>query len=138
MAFLVDTSVWSLALRRDGEVDLPEVSALKLALLQGGEIITTGFILQELLQGFLGPKARTDIIDRFAAIPFISPARDDYIAAADLRNHCRRHGTQVGTIDAVLAYLAIKHDLTMLATDKDFKEIARHTKLQIWYSPARG
>jgi predicted nucleic acid-binding protein len=138
MALLVDTSVWSLALRRDGEVDLPEVSALKLALLQGGEIITTGFILQELLQGFLGPKVRTDIIDRFAAIPFISPARDDHIAAADLRNHCRRHGTQVGTIDAVLAYLAIKHDLTMLATDKDFKEIARHTKLQIWYSPARG
>jgi predicted nucleic acid-binding protein len=138
MALLVDTSVWSLALRRDGEVDLPEVSALKLALLQGGEIITTGFILQELLQGFLGPKARTDIIDRFAAIPFISPARDDHIAAADLRNHCRRHGVQVGTVDAILAYLAIKYDLTMLATDKDFKEIARHTKLQIWSPPARG
>jgi predicted nucleic acid-binding protein len=138
MALLVDTSVWSLALRRDGEVDLPEVSALKLALLQGGEIITTGFILQELLQGFLGPKARTDIIDRFAAIPFISPARDDHIAAADLRNHCRRHGVQVGTVDAILAYLAIKYDLTMLATDKDFKEIARHTKLQIWSSPTRG
>ena len=51
MSLLVDTSVWSLALRRDAPADVPEVRALRDAL-AGGEIVaTTGVILQELLQG---------------------------------------------------------------------------------------
>lgn len=54
MTLLVDTSVWSLAFRRDGEVDRPEVEALRMALLAGERLVTTGVIVQELLQGFRG------------------------------------------------------------------------------------
>jgi predicted nucleic acid-binding protein len=132
MALFVDTTVWSLALRRDGDVDGAEVKALKNALADGTQIITTGFVLQELLQGFSGPKAKADIIDRFDAIPFVSPDRSDHIAAAELRNHCRRSGVQVGTIDAILAQLCIRHDLTLLTTDNDFKNMAKFIDLNIW------
>ena len=55
MTLLVDTSVWSLALRRDGSVTEPEVQALREALLGGEVVVTTGLVLQELLQGFAGP-----------------------------------------------------------------------------------
>ena len=58
MTFLVDTSVWSLALRRDGDPSQPEVRALEDALLGDDVVVTTGLVLQELLQGFAGPKAR--------------------------------------------------------------------------------
>jgi len=44
--------------------------------LGGGEsIVTTGLILQELLQGFAGPRARKDIVQRFTALPLIVPDR---------------------------------------------------------------
>ena len=71
-------------------------------------------------------------MERFAALPLIVPARDDHIDAAALRNTCRRHGIQVGTIDALLAQLCIRHDLVMLTTDRDFSHIAQWTPLQLW------
>ena len=67
MNLFVDTSVWSLALRRDGQSAVPEVRFLKQALVAGAGIFTTGLVLQELLQGFAGPKNREAIIEHFAS-----------------------------------------------------------------------
>lgn len=138
MTILVDTSVWSLALRRDAETDAPEVQALKDALLADEVIVTTGLVLQELLQGFAGPKAQAQIMQRFAALPLIQPERDDYIGAAEIRNACRRAGVQLGTIDALLAQLCIRHELTLLTTDKDFGHAALHCPLSVWPAKARA
>jgi predicted nucleic acid-binding protein len=131
LSVFVDTSVWSLALRRDAP-SATEARALIRMIESGETIVTTGLVLQELLQGFSGPKARAQIIDRFSALPLLIPDRDDHIAAAQLRNGCRRGGIQVGTIDALLAQLCIRHDLTMLSTDKDFSHIGRQSALKIW------
>ena len=132
MTLLVDTSVWSLAFRRDTTEGSPEVDALKAALESGEPVVTTGLVLQELLQGFTGPRDRSQIIERFGALPLISPDRQDYIDASELRNRCRRAGIQVGTIDAILAQLCIRHDLVLLTTDKDFVGIAAHVPLRLW------
>ncbi len=132
MMLLVDTSVWSLALRRDQASTVPQVSGLRAAL-EGDEIVvTTGLVLQELLQGFAGPRARRDIIERFTALPMVSPDRQDHIDAAALRNACRRSGVQLGTIDALLAQLCIRHGLTLLTTDNDFLHAASHSSLRVW------
>ena len=136
MSLLVDTSVWSLALRRDGPVDEPEVQALRSALGGADLVITTGLVLQELLQGIAGPKARDLLIERFSSLPLLQPDRDDHIAAADLRNACRRAGVQLGTVDALLAQLCLRHDLTLLSTDQDFAHAARHCPLRLWTRPA--
>jgi predicted nucleic acid-binding protein len=128
----VDTSVWSLAFRRDAPALAPEVEALKGALEQGRAVVTTGLVLQELLQGFSGPRARKQIVERFSALPLLAPDRQDHIDAAELRNRCRRAGIQVGTIDAILAQLCIRHQLTLLSTDKDFVGIAKHAPLRVW------
>lgn len=132
MSLFVDTSVWSLAFRRDEPSATSEVQTLRHAL-EGGEIVvTTGLILQEVLQGFAGPRARKDIIDRFAALPLLMPDRQDHVDAADLRNRCRRAGVQVGTIDALIAQLCVRHGLTLLTTDKDFTRVASHCSLRVW------
>ena len=136
MTLFVDTSVWSLALRRDAAAPEAEVQALKDALLGADTVVTAGLVLQELLQGFSGPKAREQIIERFAALPLLLPDREDHIAAAEIRNSCRRAGIQVGTIDALLTRLCLRHDLTLLTTDNDFKQAARLYPLRIW--SARG
>jgi hypothetical protein len=132
LSLFVDTSVWSLALRRDSLLSSTEVRTLVRAIETGETILTTGLVLQELLQGFSGPKAREQILDRFSAIPLLAPDRDDHIEAAELRNRCRRAGIQVGTIDALLAELCIRHELTMLTTDNDFMHIANHCALRVW------
>ena len=132
MMLLVDTSVWSLALRRDVVGPQPEVRHLEQALLGAQAVVTTGLVLQELLQGFSGPKARAQIIDRFASLPLVQPDRQDHVDAAALRTTCRRAGVQIGTIDALLAQLCIRHQLPLLTTDQDFTHAARHCRLRIW------
>ena len=132
MTLLVDTSVWSLALRRDGDVESAHVRALKRALHGAETVVTTGFVLQELLQGFTGPKVKARIIGRFAALPLIQPDRQDHMGAAEARNSCRRRGVQVGTIDAVLIQLCVRHDLTLLSCDNDFVYAARHVPFALW------
>lgn len=128
----MDTSIWSLALRRDSPASSREVRALVQAIESGETLLTTGLVLQELLQGFSGPRSRDQILDRFSSVPLLVPDRDDHVRAAELRNHCRRNGVQVGTIDALLAQLCIRHDLTMLTADKDFRGIADHSTLKLW------
>lgn len=132
MSVLVDTSVWSLALRRDAEHSAPEVAALRHALLGSDQVFTTGFILQELLQGFAGPRDRTLLLERLGALAFLQPDREDHIEAADVRNLCRRRGVQVGTIGALLIQLCRRHDLVLLSTDRDFQAAAKHVEFRLW------
>lgn len=136
MTLFVDTSIWSLAFRRDAPAPVAQVDKLTSALEGGDPVLATGIVLQELLQGFAGPKAQQKIIDRFKAIPLVVPDRGDHIAAAELRNRCRRAGVQVGTVDVLLAQLCIRHGLRMLTTDNDFRHMTPHCKLKIWSPPA--
>jgi predicted nucleic acid-binding protein len=128
---LVDTCVWSLALRRDSPPDCQAVSRLKAALKDGENVFTTGLILQELLQGFKGPKARRRIIEDFAPLPLIIPERKDHIDAADLKVKLRQKEIQAGTIDVLLAQLCLRHGLSLLSADRDFVHIAKHVPLAL-------
>ena len=133
MSLLVDTSVWSLALRRQAtQPQPPEVLALREAILGADQVFVTGLVLQELLQGFAGPKDSERIIEHFAALGCVQPDRQDHIEAAELRNTCRRSGVQIGAIDALLIQLCRRHDLTLLSTDQDFRFAARHVEFRLW------
>jgi predicted nucleic acid-binding protein len=132
VTLLVDTSVWSLALRRNTRAEGAEVQALRTALAGNQSVVTTGIILQELLQGFSGPRARGQIIEKFSALPLIPADRQDHIDAAEVRNRCRRAGVQIGSIDALLIQLCARHDLIMLTTDHDFALAAKHCNFRVW------
>jgi predicted nucleic acid-binding protein len=132
VSLLVDTSVWSLAFRRDGQPGAPEVGALHAALLGAEQVFTTGLVLQEVLQGFAGPKNREELVERLSVLAFLQPDKQDHIAAADIRNACRRRGVQLGTIDAVLIQLCQRYDLTLLTTDQDFHAASQHVDVRLW------
>ena len=131
MNVLVDTSVWSLALRRDAPPDVKETQILARCLQRQDVLFSTGLIVQELLQGFRGPKQRDRLIEHFSVLPQIVPDLTDHIEAATLQTTCRRKGIQITTIDALLAQLAIGHDLEFLTSDRDFTLMARHVPLRI-------
>jgi predicted nucleic acid-binding protein len=132
LSWFVDTSVWSLAFRRDPPAAVPAVEALRRALEAGETVVSTGLVLQELLQGFHGPRARERVLSMFEVLPFLVPDRDDHVRAAELRNSCRRRGLSIGTIDALLAALCVRHELTLLTTDGDFERIANVAPLRLW------
>ena len=75
--------------------------------------------------------------DRDSDVPQVRALRDalqgtDHVDAADLRNRCRRAGVQIGTIDALIAQLCLRHDLTLLTTDHDFAAVTKHCPLRVW------
>ena len=132
MTLLVDTSVWSLAFRRDAPPDIPEVLMLRRVLSGQEDVVTMGVVLLEVLRGFLPSSAGQVLTELLAWVPLLEPGRDDYIAAAELSNACRRAGVQLATIDAMIAQMAIAHDVTLLTTDRDFTHAAAHVPLRLW------
>lgn len=132
MSLLVDTSVWSLAFRRDGAPSAPEVFALQHALLGAEQVFITKLVLQELLQGFNGPRAKGEGLARMAALACVQPDREAHVQAAALRNNCRRHGVPLGTIDALLIQLCRRHELTLLSAHQDFAAAARWVDFRLW------
>jgi len=131
MNVFADTSVWSLAFRRDKPSRDLRVMALARCLQEGDLVFTTGLVLQELLQGFDGPKARRAILTKLTRLPVIVPTTKDHVQAAELRNTCRRKGTQIGTIDALIAHLCINNGLRLITTDRDFQHVAKQTALSL-------
>ncbi len=138
MALLVDTSAWSLLLRRDSPPDLPEVTALRRALNGDAIIATTGVVVQELLHGFVSASAQAAIKQTFGALAYLAPTFDDHIEAAWVRNHLRSSGIQIGAIDALIAQLAMAGSHTLLTTDMDFHLAADHLDLQLWHPAPAG
>ena len=92
-------------------------------------------ILLELLRGFVPAKAQQTIQAGFDALELIEPTRRDYAEAASLGNACRRAGVQLGSVDALIAQLAIAGDHMLLITDDDFHRAARHIPLRVWRRP---
>jgi predicted nucleic acid-binding protein len=135
VSLLVDTSVWSLAFRRDSRAKHPAVDRLHSALERDEEVFATGIVLQELLQGFSGPKQRARLIEHFEALPFVVPTRDDHVEAATVRNRCRAKGVQLGTIDALLVRLCLDRRLELLTTDRDFAHASRVVPLRLAVRP---
>lgn len=132
MGLLVDTSVWSLAYRRDAATGAPEVAELRRALLNRESVVSTGMILLELLRGFVPRRAQETILAAFEHLEMIEPSRDDYIEAAGLANICRRAGVQIGSVDALIAQLAVSREHLLLTADKDFHHAAAHIGLRVW------
>jgi len=128
---LVDTSVWSLALRRDRPSADGHVERFHQALTDG-EVVLTGVVLQEVLQGLVDGRAKERLAGELSKLALLVPGREDHLRAAELFTMCRRKGVQLATVDALLAALCIRRDLTLLSTDQDFVHAARHTDLIVW------
>ena len=71
-------------------------------------------------------------MNAFPRYPLLAPERQDYVDAADVHNHCRRAGVQIGTIDALIAQLCVRHHLTLLTTDHDFVLAAKYCARRVW------
>jgi len=132
MKILIDTSIWSLALRRQSGVVNPESVMLRTLIEQGEDIHLLGIILQEVLQGIKNPKDFHILKDYLDAFPLIELTREDCIKAAELKNRLIKKGKQISTIDALIASASISYSCYLFTTDKDFEHIAQHSSLKLF------
>lgn len=129
---IVDTSVWSLFLRRKNvDEDNPHVLQLRQHIENQDCIHLVGIVLQELLDGLKSPKHFDLLLGYFDSFPLIDLIRDDFIEAARLKIKCRSKGIQAGSIDFLIAATAINRNYPLLTTDKDFRYIAKHCKIML-------
>jgi predicted nucleic acid-binding protein len=123
MRVLVDTSVWSLALRRAGHGQNSDAEELKRLITSHlTEII--GPIRQELLSGIRVP-AQFDLLEaRLACFPDLQLHAEDYVTAAKMFNLCRAKGIQGSNTDFLICAVAVRHNFAIFTTDGDFRLFA--------------
>jgi predicted nucleic acid-binding protein len=131
MKFLIDTSVWSEALRRKNKSINSSETILSRLILNESEIILIGIILQEILSGITDRKLFNEINTILSDFPYIEATKDDYIYAAELRNTLKIKGITAGSFDFLIASIAIRNNLTLVTIDNDFKHIAKHSSLKL-------
>jgi predicted nucleic acid-binding protein len=128
---LVDTSVWSLALRKKGAADHPAVARLASLLRADEDVFVTGLILQEVLQAFRSETSFRTIVKHFEPFPLLELERADYVYAAGLHRRCAAKGVSASTADCQIASAAVRHRCGLLTADRDFERIARLTDLDL-------
>ena len=122
MKVIVDTSVWSLALRR--RTPAHETVGELRRLVSQGRIAMLGPIRQELLSGIRDRavfRRLRDHLRTFADEPLDS---EDYERAAEHFNTCRAAGVQGANTDFLLCAVAERRGLPVLTTDADFQRYA--------------
>lgn len=131
---LVDTTIWSLALRRRphdlsaGERRLVDEWA---GLVRGGRAVLTGPIRQEVLSGVRRQADFEVLRQRLSAFALLPIELGDYDRAASFFNTCRAHGVVATTIDMLLCALAERTRAVIFTTDRDFPRYARHLPINM-------
>ncbi len=128
---LVDTSVWSLFLRKRGPADHPAVRKLSAILVEDRDVVLTGLILQEILQAFRSEATFKKLVGYLDSFTLLELRRADCVAAAALHRRCAGKGITASTMDCQIAALAIAHDCELLTTDQDYDHIAQHGPLKL-------
>ena len=122
---IVDTSVWSLALRRKQPV--ADATTVELArLIDAGDALIAGPIRQELLSGIASQVQFKLVRERLEAFPDIPIETADYERAALCFNQCRTQGIQGSNTDYLICALALRLGLPVFSVDRDFP---RHAKI---------
>jgi predicted nucleic acid-binding protein len=121
---IVDTSVWSYALRRRRSQEHPSVGVLQ-QLVVDGQVRILGCIRQEILSGIRSPEQFRLLRDQLRAFPDEVLESKDYERAAEFFNICRQKGIQGSNTDLLICAVAANRDYSILTADQDFREFQR-------------
>jgi predicted nucleic acid-binding protein len=124
MKVLVDTSVWSLALRRRARLDSLPVHELR-SLIAHGRVAIIGPIRQELLSGIRTAEAFEQLRDHLGAFEDESLETADFERAAQHFNTCRTRGLQGSNTDFLICAAAERRKFPILTADEDFMRFAK-------------
>jgi predicted nucleic acid-binding protein len=122
VSVLVDSTIWSLAMRRQRVAteyadELKRLDAQRTVLLLGA-------VRQEVLSGLSSPERFVQLQRTLRGWPNYPVITEHYELAADLSNQCRRRGVQGSTTDFLLCAVAVRDGHSVFTTDLDFDRYA--------------
>jgi predicted nucleic acid-binding protein len=129
---LVDSCVWSLALRRT-TTTAPEVRHLE-TLINRDEAAIIGPVRQEILCGIRTSTHFVAVRNRLRAFSDLRTAEIHFERAAEFYNECRSKGLQGSNVDFLICAVADLYDVPIFTTDRDFQNYAKHLPIRL-YSP---
>lgn len=135
MMVLVDTPIWSLALRRRNADLNPREQRLTAALrelIENGRAQLVGPVRQELLSGIREQSTFKKLRDQLRAFEQVSLDAVDYEEAARLNNQCRARGLAGSAIDFVICATALRRSWQIFTTDRDFSRYATVRPLKLY------
>ena len=137
---LVDTSIWSLALRRRPAVLSADEDRLVdewAGLVAEGLAALIGPIRQEILSGIRHLEAFRRLRRALVDFPHLAIDPADYDRAAEFFNTCRSRGIPGRPIDMLISAVAYRHGVPVFAADPDYAGYARCIPLRL-HLPRRG
>ena len=136
MKVLIDTSVWSQALRRQSAeasstAQEQVVDVLK-ELIHDSRIAMLGPVRQELLSGVKTPK-QFETLQKILSVFSDEPLRSqDYEQAAKNFNECRQGGVQGSNTDFLICAVSMSRKWPIYSLDKDFEQYKNHLALKLY------
>jgi predicted nucleic acid-binding protein len=128
---LVDTPIWSYALRSQKTGFEPHVEALK-SLIQDQRILIIGSIRQEVLSGYSDLNKFNLLKNKLSAFNNTTVIDDDYIQAALFSNTCRQNGIQGSHTDFLICAVAFRLSVEIFTSDKDFRLYRQHIPIKLF------
>ena len=134
MNVLVDTTVWSLALRRRrGDLAAGEKRLVREwgRLVEGGEALLVGPVRQEILSGIRQDSDFEAVRRELSAFSYVPILPHDYDQAAAFFNTCRAKGVTGTAVDLLICAVASRLKVPIFTTDTDFKGYAKHLPIRL-------
>jgi predicted nucleic acid-binding protein len=138
MQVIVDTSVWSLVLRRNAvpadAVQQAAIAALK-DLISDARAMLIGPMRQELLCGIKDPVQFERLRSALAAFPDEALTTQDYECAAEFFNRCRAKGVQGSNTDFLICAVAAQRKLPIFSLGQDFVQFQKCVPVELFGLP---
>jgi predicted nucleic acid-binding protein len=131
---LVDTPIWSLALRRKHRPENASIQMELASLIADGRVAMIGAIRQELLSGIKEHAHFERLRDHLRAFSDIEITSADYEEAASFFNLCRAKGIQGSNTDFLICAVATRNEFSIFTTDEDFAHFSRVVPISLYDS----
>ena len=131
MKVLVDTPIWSYALRSKRSGFEQHVKELE-ALIADQRVLLIGPIRQEVLSGYSEIQQFEKLNEKLKFFENTPIMDDDYVQAAKFSNTCRKRGVQGSHIDFLICAVAYRQKAAIFTTDKDFAYYQNHLPIQLF------
>ena len=131
MKVLVDTPIWSYALRTSNKEHQKEIDQLK-SLIKDQRALIIGPIRQEILSGYSDLRKSKKLKEKLSFFENTPIHDTDYESAAELCNHCRKKGVQGSHIDFLICAVAKRIDVPIFTNDKDFSSYQKVISIKLF------
>lgn len=131
MKVLVDTCIWSHALRSKKPEFETQIKSLE-TLIADQRVLIIGAIRQEILSGYSDLNKFELLKTKLSYFENTPILDEDYIIAAKFYNECRQKGVQGSHIDLLVCAVAVRLNVQILTSDKDFGLYQQHLPIKLY------